>query len=272
MNKRIVSGIVGGLVALIVLVFGQNFPFILSTTVAIISVFAMREIFTVMGIANQNIIVIPTLIFVPIFALFGNANIWQIMIYIYTLFMFSLMIIKPQFRLKDIAFTHSMAIIISMAMGTISMLRNLGGIYGSFYVFLALITAWMSDTGAYFSGKLLGKNKLCPDVSPKKTIEGFFGGIITCIISLIIIASIFNNLIFPEKQHINYFLIILMGLIGSMISTLGDLCFSVIKRKYGVKDFGNFMPGHGGILDRFDSVIFVAPYVFFFLKFIKIIH
>ena len=63
-----------------------------------------------------------------------------------------------------------------------------------------------------------------------------------------------------------------MGLIGSMISTLGDLYFSVVKRKYGVKDFGNLMPGHGGILDRFVSVIFVAPYVFLFLKFIKIIH
>lgn len=182
------------------------------------------------------------------------------------------MVIRPQFRLKDIAFTYSMAIIISISMGTISMLRNLGGIYGSFYVFLALVTAWMSDTGAYFCGKFLGKNKLCPEVSPKKTIEGFFGGIITCIVSLMIIACIFNNLIFPEKQHINYFLIIIMGLIGSIISTLGDLCFSIIKRKYGVKDFGNLVPGHGGILDRFDSVIFVAPYVFLFLKFIKIIH
>ena len=272
MNKRIVSGIVGALFALIVLIFGQNFPFILSTTIAIISILAMWEIFSVMRITNQNIIVIPTLIFVPIFALFGNANIWQIMMYVYTLFILSLTIIKPQFKLKDIALTYSMAIIISMSMGTISMLRNLGGIYGSFYVFLALITAWMSDTGAYFSGKFLGRNKLCPDVSPKKTIEGFFGGIISCIISLIIIACIFNNLIFHEKQHINYFLIIIMGLIGSMISTLGDLYFSVVKRKYGVKDFGNLMPGHGGILDRFDSVIFVAPYVFLFLKFIKIIH
>ena len=108
----------------------------------------MWEIFSVMRITNQNIIVIPTLIFVPIFALFGNANIWQIMMYVYTLFILSLTIIKPQFKLKDIALTYSMAIIISMSMGTISMLRNLGGIYGSFYVFLALITAWMSDTGA----------------------------------------------------------------------------------------------------------------------------
>ena len=126
-------------------------------------------------------------------------------------------------------------------------------------------------SAAFFTGTFLGKHKLCPGISPKKTIEGFIGGIITCIISLVTIACVFNNLIFPEKQFINYALIIILGLFGSPISALGDLCFSAIKRRYGVKDFGNVMPGHGGILDRFDSVIFVAPYVFLFLRFIKII-
>ena len=150
-------------------------------------------------------------------------------------------------------------------------LRNFGGEYGSFYVFLALAIAWISDTGAYFSGKFFGKSKLCPEISPKKTLEGFVGGILFCLTCVILTAFIFNNFVFPEKQKINYVLVIALALIGSLISSLGDLCFSAVKRRCGVKDFGNLMPGHGGVLDRFDSVIFVVPYVYLFLKFIPII-
>ncbi len=271
MSKRLISGITGAVFALMVLFFNQNYLMLLNIITALISFLAMREVFSVMNISKFLMIVAPTLIFVTVLPIFGYETVWHIAWYMYTLWMFSAMVIKPSIELKNIVMTYAMAMLISLSLNKMVELRDFGGEYGSFFVLLALAIAWMSDTGAYFCGKFFGKNKLCPEVSPKKTIEGFIGGIIVCIISMVIIAFIFNNFIFPQKHQINYVLVIILGLIGSPISALGDLCFSVIKRKCGVKDFGTLMPGHGGILDRFDSVIFVVPYVYLFLKFIPII-
>ena len=272
MSKRIISGITGAIFAFVVLLFSHNYPFIISITTAVISIIAMNEIFSVMNLSKNYPLVFFTLIFISVLPLMGNYLAWQIALYIYTVLIFCLLITTPDLSLQDAAVTYTMAVIITFGFGSLTELRVLGINYGSFYVFLALAIAWTSDTGAYFFGKFLGKNKLCPNISPKKTIEGFIGGIITCVLCLIAVAYIFNNGIFSQRHTINYFLIVVLALFGSTISTLGDLCFSVVKRKYRVKDFGNLMPGHGGILDRFDSVIFVAPYVLIFLKFINIIH
>ena len=272
MSKRIISGITGAIFAFVVLLFSHNYPFIISITTAVISIIAMNEIFSVMNLSKNYPLVFFTLIFISVLPLMGNYLAWQIALYIYTVLIFCLLITTPDLSLQDAAVTYTMAVIITFGFGSLTELRVLGINYGSFYVFLALAIAWTSDTGAYFFGKFLGKNKICPNISPKKTIEGFIGGIITCVLCLIAVAYIFNNGIFSQRHTINYFLIVVLALFGSTISTLGDLCFSVVKRKYRVKDFGNLMPGHGGILDRFDSVIFVAPYVLIFLKFINIIH
>ncbi len=275
MSIRILSGLIGAVFALAVLIFNQNFLMLINVIISIISLLAMREIFAVMGIAKTWIITIPSLLFVTILPITGYTIVWQIAWYVYTLIIFGIMVLKPDLSFKSIVSTYSMAILITLSISKIVMLRdfgnNYGNEYGSFYVLLALGIACMSDTGAYFCGKYFGKNKLCPEVSPKKTIEGFIGGIIVCALSMILIAAIFNNFIFSEKHQINYVLIVILGLVGSPISALGDLCFSAIKRKCGVKDFGSLMPGHGGVLDRFDSVIFVSPYVYLFVKLITII-
>ena len=239
---------------------------------AIISVLAIREIFTVIGISRDYTIIIPTMIFVPILPTIGFTPMWEFFWYIYTIIIFFNLIFIKSTQIDKLFTVYTMSIIISFCLFKIVALRDFNQEYGNFYVFLALMIAWMSDTGAYFCGKLLGKNKLCPEISPKKTIEGFIGGITTCLISVVLVSVFFNNYIFPEKHKINYYLILILGFTGSLISSFGDLCFSAIKRKYNVKDFGNIMPGHGGILDRFDSVIFVVPYVYIFIKFIHIIN
>lgn len=272
MEKRIISGITGAIFILFVLFFNQNCTILLNIITSVIAVLAIKEIFSVLNISKSYMMTIPTFIFVSFIPMFGFGTISEIAWYLYTLWMFSVMLIKPSTRLKHVAVTYTMTILISVSLGKIIDLRNFGGMYGSFFVLLALSVAWMSDTGAYFCGKFFGKNKLCPDISPKKTIEGFIGGIVVCVLSMILVAFIFNNFVFSEKHQINYFLIIVLGLIGSPISALGDLSFSIIKRKCKVKDFGTLMPGHGGILDRFDSVIFTIPYVYFFIKLIPIIE
>lgn len=122
------------------------------------------------------------------------------------------------------------------------------------HVLLAMCGAWFADTGAYFAGTFFGKHKLCPSISPKKTVEGLIGGFITDAVLFAVYACIF----FKDENPLAYALI---GLGCCALSVVGDLWASLIKRKFEVKDYGNIMPGHGGAMDRFDSVLFVAPFM-----------
>lgn len=133
------------------------------------------------------------------------------------------------------------------------------GEYG-IMVWLILLTAFGTDIMAYFTGYALGKHKLATKISPKKTIEGSIGGIL----GSVVFCAIFGYFVIP------WLLIhcILLGFIGGIISQLGDLTASIFKRKMGIKDYGNLIPGHGGILDRFDSVLFTAPMVYYYIIFI----
>ena len=130
---------------------------------------------------------------------------------------------------------------------------------GKILVFLPLCISFGSDTFALFAGMLFGKHKLAPHVSPKKTVEGAIGGLVGGVLGTLLLACIGANVI--SDAFMGYSHILFFGLAGSVISQIGDLSFSVIKREFGVKDYGKLLPGHGGILDRFDSVTFVAPFV-----------
>ena len=135
---------------------------------------------------------------------------------------------------------------------------------GMLNVFLPLAISFGSDTFALFAGMLCGKHKLAPKVSPKKTVEGAIGGLIGGVIGvtlLHLIASSLGRIILQSPLQI-----LVYGIVGSAISQIGDLSFSVIKREFGVKDYGHLLPGHGGILDRFDSVTFAAPAVWLTLQ------
>ncbi|MBQ3615191.1 MAG: phosphatidate cytidylyltransferase [Anaerotignum sp.] len=139
--------------------------------------------------------------------------------------------------------------------------------HGKLLIWLAFISAFGCDTGAYFTGYFLGKNKLCPALSPKKTIEGSVGGIITSIV-LCLLYGVWINKTYPI-DGVNVLLLCgLIGFAGSIISQIGDLAASSIKRQVGIKDYGNLMPGHGGVLDRFDSVIMTAPVLYYIMLFL----
>ena len=131
--------------------------------------------------------------------------------------------------------------------------------YGQYIYLLVFICPWMTDIFAYFTGYFLGRHKLIPDVSPKKTVEGAIGGTVFCTLSLVLYGFVMTRVI--DGIHANYLAFVCVGIVLSVVSQCGDLVFSLIKRKYGIKDYGKLMPGHGGILDRFDSVIASAPFV-----------
>ncbi|MDR3765571.1 MAG: phosphatidate cytidylyltransferase [Butyricicoccus sp.] len=127
---------------------------------------------------------------------------------------------------------------------------------GEFLVLLPLVAAWGSDTCALFAGMAFGKHKLAPVVSPKKTVEGAIGGVVGATLLMLLVVYLFNRF---ADLNIHYAAAALMGAIGAVIGQVGDLSFSIIKRQTGIKDYSHIFPGHGGVLDRFDSVIFVAP-------------
>ena len=147
---------------------------------------------------------------------------------------------------------------------------------GMLQVFLPLAISFGSDTFALFAGMLCGKHKLAPKVSPKKTVEGAIGGLLGGVIGMTVFKLVADSMAhtltvylpieMAAGPQISWGAVFALGIIGSTISQIGDLSFSVIKREFGVKDYGNLLPGHGGILDRFDSVTFVAPFVWLALQ------
>lgn len=134
---------------------------------------------------------------------------------------------------------------------------------GKYYILIAFIIAFSADSGAYFVGRALGKHKLAPVISPNKTVEGALGGVASAVALMLLYGLILDK---SFGFDVIYWYGIIYGVLGALISMLGDLSFSVIKRQVGIKDYGNLIPGHGGVLDRFDSITLVAPLVELLLR------
>ena len=152
-------------------------------------------------------------------------------------------------------------IYIAFSMSYVTAIREIEAV-GIHLLFISFISAWVSDTGAYFCGCLLGKHKLIPAISPKKTVEGAIGGILCSALGGVVFALIEQFAFGNEANYVG--LAIVCGL-GSIAGQLGDLVASMMKRKFEIKDFSNIMPGHGGITDRFDSVMLTAPYAYYMI-------
>lgn len=137
-----------------------------------------------------------------------------------------------------------------------SLVRIRGMELGLYYILIPFIVAFISDTGAYLTGRLCGRHKLAPVISPKKTVEGMVGGIAAAVAGMAAYCAILQ---YGFHLQVWYPAAVVYGLVGSLGGVFGDLCFSVVKRQTGIKDYGNCFPGHGGILDRFDSMMIVGP-------------
>lgn len=146
---------------------------------------------------------------------------------------------------------------------SLSCIINLNKEYSILHVIMALGLAWVADTFAYFVGSAIGKHKLSPVISPKKSVEGFVGGIVG---DAIVLELVYIFIINKNGSVVQYLLFLAVSIICAALGTLGDLSASVIKRQTGIKDYGKIMPGHGGALDRFDSVLVVAPAFYIFVK------
>lgn len=260
MLKRIITSIVALAILFPILWFSDTVVFCIA--IGIISTISMFEMFRCMGKHRSLEICVPLYIFSavsPFLMRYINLRNFVLVSFIcaalYLLYLFTLIVCshgKITFEDGAAIFTASLYIITSY--NSIIYLRDFDN-NGQYIYLLIFIGAWITDTFAYFTGYFFGKHKLIPDVSPKKTVEGSIGGIIFCSLFFVLYGVIVDKFF---GQNANVVFLLISGIIISVISQIGDLIMSVIKRHYGIKDYGKIFPGHGGMLDRFDSILAVS--------------
>ena len=166
---------------------------------------------------------------------------------------------------SDVATAFISSLMVTLPFFYVSMTRRLGN--ENLDVLVILIGCWITDSCAYFSGYFFGKHKLAPEISPKKTIEGSVGGVLGVLVIMVAYSYVAGNIM---NVSVNLLSAGVVGFVAGIFSQFGDLCASVIKREHNIKDYGKIMPGHGGVMDRFDSLLFVAPITYYILKFFPI--
>ncbi len=260
MKQRIITGLLGVFALSIVLWLGE-----IAVTVAafIIILMAMYELMSSVGVKNEKTLCIINLIFTALFyiVMLYKPQHTYVTLYLYVATLLSSMVFtngKIKFSLVSLSFASMIYVLFMLVhIPLISKLR-----FGVFYVILILLGAIATDTFAYFTGVTIGRHKLCPAMSPKKTIEGAVGGIIGAVIIFVVYGLILNKF---AGINVNFLYMTILAVLCALVSEIGDLVASVIKRQFGIKDFGNLLPGHGGIMDRVDSISFVSPLVFYFV-------
>lgn len=257
MLKRTITGAVLVAVLVGVLLF---LPELFTAVLLSVMVFtAAKELLWTTGLVNNRRLVGYAQLFSVLavwWCYFGMGYPWALAgIFVFTVACFSeLLISSGKLPFQHVAMTAIAGILIPFLLSALVRLRLLEN--GRFFVMLPFVMAFMPDTGAYLVGCAVGKHKLCPNISPKKTVEGLMGGVLGGILGVVLYALVLQK---AFGFAVNYLYAAVYGALGAGIATFGDLMFSVIKRQTGIKDYGKLLPGHGGILDRFDSVTMVAP-------------
>lgn len=261
---RTITALVGLAVMLPAMYFSDTWIFVI--LISVLSVISMYEIIRCIGQQKRIIETIPAYLIAAVLPIFARISEFQsIFIVVATAlffcYMFYLLCIsmlsKRDYDLDEASILFTLSFYVIMGFTTLVLTRELPN--GEYIFLLAFIGAWSTDTFAFFTGKLFGKHKLMPQISPKKTVEGAIGGMVFCVIGFLVFGFVVGK-IFNEVP--NYLALAALGVISACVAQFGDLITSSIKRKYGKKDFGNILPGHGGIMDRFDSIIAIGPFIY----------
>ena len=270
MAKRLISAAIAIPLGLVVVILNNELLYYIAMT--LLSVVAVYELFMATKYLKNKLISALSLIFVAIVPfVYWIDELRQHVKLIYLCFIillaFAMIAKHERVKFEQVALVSFISLAIPLALNTISFIRTNFPQHAMFYIVYIMLSVWVGDAGAYFVGTFLGKHKMCPKISPKKTWEGFFGGIVTTgIVALItcfvyeIIDTTINSGV--HTFNVNYLYLVGLSLVLSVLGVLGDLSASLIKRECSVKDFGNILPGHGGVLDRFDSVLFAAPFAY----------
>lgn len=265
MKTRILTGLVIAVFGLPILIFSNLvfYPIVISLFAAM----ALFELYRMLDLHKKLVLTVPTYLIAltfPTLVYFivpGTVDhltvlLWEALaVFFYLFYALCVAVLSRQTVSTDeVARAFFATAYISISFTSLTLLRYMPG--GEYYIALVFIAAWTTDIFAYFVGSFFGKHKLAPVVSPKKSIEGAVGGTLGCVLCFLGYGLILNLCFGVE--HVEYLSLALMGLALSVIAQIGDLACSLIKRERGVKDFGRIFPGHGGVLDRFDSIVAVS--------------
>ena len=259
LKPRLLTAAVGIPVALVIMILTELWHPLVGIIVGLANGMMVTEYLNAKRLTNCLPLTVACVAFSVMTPILIATPFWYIIAVLYLLGAFGVLVYLHQ-KLTFSSFTYAVcgSMLITFGMSAIPLAAN-NHASSSFFFVLIFLLPWMADGGGYFIGSKFGKRKLCPKISPKKTVEGALGGLVFCLISALLMGIIFQLII--RDYRINFFAIILLALLDSAVSILGDLSFSLIKRHLSIKDYGSFFPGHGGVLDRFDSIIFTAPVV-----------
>ena len=257
MKQRIITAILALILFVPFVIYGE-WPFTI-----FVYFLATIGLFELIKMRNMNFFALPSILtFAMLWILLSQftddvipgvmlSKLEVIMIFALVLLMFTVLL-KNKFTFDDVGFL--MLAMIYVGMGFYYLIQTRGA--GLDYIIYVLFVIWATDTGAYFVGRSMGKKKLWPKISPNKTVEGALGGILAaCVVGVVF------QVVYPFEHSMT--IVILVTVLVSIFGQMGDLVESAFKRHYGVKDSGNILPGHGGILDRLDSLLFVLPLLHF---------
>lgn len=260
MRTRTITAIVGAIIIAPFLVFFDTYAG--AALIQIAGVICTYELLNATGLKKKWFLVVPLYILalgLPLLVYFKeNENFFRysavifflLSIYMLTVSVFS----KGKIQVDNTSVLFTMSFYVLMGLNCLYLLRTEE--QGALLYMLPLVTSWSTDIFAYFSGRLFGRHKLIPDVSPQKTVEGAVGGFV-CSVGIIVLYGLLMKIFFEASP--NYLNLIIAGTLMSIASMAGDLIASLVKRHYGIKDYGWLLPGHGGALDRIDSVLAAAP-------------
>lgn len=265
-QTRLRSGIILMIITLAVVILGGDLLF---ATLFVISLIGMMELYRVVNVEKSLPGIMGYLAAVVFYLqIYFRLERFQLMAFIMflMLLMFAYVFGFPRYKTEQIAVAYFGLFYVAVMLSYIYKVRMLQD--GEILVWLILIGSWGSDTFAYCTGMLFGKHKAAPKLSPKKSVEGCIGGVLGAALLGFLFATVFRSnihgILHPQLAYA------MIGACSSIISQIGDLAASAIKRNHNIKDYGNLIPGHGGILDRFDSVIFTAPIVFYLVTLVDI--
>ncbi len=270
MKVRVLTSIGIAVIGIPILILSEYLVYPMA--IALLSLAAMYEITGLTGFRHKPFVWVPMYIIamaLPICSYFFDANSFDFILisagalFAFMMYLFGYAVLsRGKVKFADISTQVTLLFYISLAFTALSIVRYIkNGVYMFGLVFVA---SWICDMFAYFVGRAFGKHKLIEEISPKKTVEGSIGGIVCTTLAFALYGLIISLIGGPKP---NYIVLVILGFILSIVAQFGDLIFSLIKREHGVKDYGNIFPGHGGVLDRFDSILAVAPLLYVFCVF-----
>lgn len=270
MKQRVISALVA-LCVLAMVLFCYN-TVVFNAAIAIISVVAVFELLCATKYVTDRGMVAASLVYAAVVPFFGTVPMERFPIYVtlvYFVILFAILLTQhTKVMFEEVTTAFFVSLVVPVSFSILVYIRDHYE-HGLFYTLLVCVAAWIADTAAYFVGRAFGKHKLCPLISPHKTVEGAIGGVFFAVLFFVLFCFGYSKL--RSGVHISYLAATIDGAVCAVMGIVGDLMASVVKRQRGIKDFGHIMPGHGGVMDRFDSFLFVAPTLYLILQVLPIV-